>query len=171
MHYDSACTKISANSGVDQGCPLSTCGFSAAVDPYFGQFLRTSARSTTRAPTSLPTWTTCTCGSNRSTYCRQLLPSQQPPDQSTLPYSPPRHRSLAGTPFHLSSKTRSRSHSVALVDIYKFMATSSPALLLWESRPPWRRQYNAFRKLPPHLQTSILRISMRRQWTTCSPCM
>ena len=31
MHYDSAFTKISANSGV--GCPLSTCGFSAAVDP------------------------------------------------------------------------------------------------------------------------------------------
>ena len=30
---DSAYTKISANSGVDQGCPLSTCGFSAAVDP------------------------------------------------------------------------------------------------------------------------------------------
>ena len=33
MHYDSAYTKISANSGVDQGCPLSTCGFSAAIDP------------------------------------------------------------------------------------------------------------------------------------------
>ena len=33
MHYDSAYTKISANSKVDQGCPLSTCGFSAAVDP------------------------------------------------------------------------------------------------------------------------------------------
>ena len=33
MHNDSAYTKISANSGVDQGCPLSTCGFSAAIDP------------------------------------------------------------------------------------------------------------------------------------------
>ena len=33
MHYDSAYTKISASSGVDQGCPLPTCGFSAAVDP------------------------------------------------------------------------------------------------------------------------------------------
>ena len=33
MHYDSAYTEISANSGVDQGCPLSTCGFSAAIDP------------------------------------------------------------------------------------------------------------------------------------------
>ena len=33
MHYDFAYTKISANSGVDQGCPLSACGFSAVVDP------------------------------------------------------------------------------------------------------------------------------------------
>ena len=32
MHHDSAYTKISANRGVDQGCPLSTCGSSAAVD-------------------------------------------------------------------------------------------------------------------------------------------
>ena len=33
MHHDLAYTKISANSGVDQGCPLSACGFSAVVDP------------------------------------------------------------------------------------------------------------------------------------------
>ena len=33
MHHDSANTKISANSGVDQGGPLSACGFSAAIDP------------------------------------------------------------------------------------------------------------------------------------------
>ena len=33
MHYDSAYTKITANSGVDQGCLLSACGFSAVVDP------------------------------------------------------------------------------------------------------------------------------------------
>ena len=33
MHYDSAYTKISAISGADQGCPLSTCGFSGATDP------------------------------------------------------------------------------------------------------------------------------------------
>ena len=33
MHYESAYTEISANSGVDQGCPLSACGFSAVVDP------------------------------------------------------------------------------------------------------------------------------------------
>ena len=39
MHHDSAYTKISANTGVDQGCPLSTCGFSAAVDPVLRSIL------------------------------------------------------------------------------------------------------------------------------------
>ena len=32
MHFESSYTKINANSGVDQRCPLSTCGFSAAID-------------------------------------------------------------------------------------------------------------------------------------------
>ena len=36
------------------------------------------------------------------------------------------------------------------------MGTLSPALLFWVSRSPWRKQYNAFRKLPPHLQTLML---------------
>ena len=35
MHFESSYTKISANSGVDQGCLLSTCGFSAALGPVF----------------------------------------------------------------------------------------------------------------------------------------
>ena len=100
-----------------------------------------------QAPNSLPTWMTGTCGSNHSTYNKQSLSSQQPPDQSTLPYSPPRHRCgepLARTPFHLSSKTWSHSHSTVRVDIFNFMATLSPALLFCESRPPWRKQHNAF---------------------------
>ena len=33
MHYELAYTKITAKSGVDQGCPLSASGFSAVVDP------------------------------------------------------------------------------------------------------------------------------------------
>ena len=90
MHYDSAYTKISANSGVDQGCPLSTCGLSAAIDPVLGRFWQTSAGYTIQVPSSLRTWTSGTCGSNRSAYCGQSLLSLLPPDQSTLPCSPPR---------------------------------------------------------------------------------
>ena len=166
MHYDSAYTKISANSGVDQGCPLSTCGLSAAIDPVLGRFWQTSAGYTIQVPSSLRTWTSGTCGSNRSAYCGQSLLSLLPPDQSTLPCSPPRHRCgepLARTPIHLSSKTRSNSHSAVWLDIFKFMATLSPALSFWESRSPSRKQHNAFRELPPHLQTPMLKDSMRRQ--------
>ena len=63
--------KISANNGVDQGCPLSTCGFSAAI--YSRPLWQTSASYMIQVPSSLPTWTTGTCGSNRSAYCRQSL--------------------------------------------------------------------------------------------------
>ena len=33
MHYDGSYAHIQASNGVDQGCPLSPCGFAAAVDP------------------------------------------------------------------------------------------------------------------------------------------
>ena len=59
MQYDSAYTKISANSGVDQGCRLSACGFSAVVDPSTSfQSWRSFCRLImTQALNSLPTWT------------------------------------------------------------------------------------------------------------------
>ena len=118
----------------------------------------------TQVPSFLPTWMTGTCGFNRNASYRQLLLSQMPPDQSTLLYSPPRHKygkALARTPFHPSSKTRSRSHLVVWEDTYKSMESLSPALSSKASRPPWRRQHNAFRKLPLHIQTSTPKDSMR----------
>ena len=39
MHYDSACTKISVNNRVDQGCPLSACGLSCVFDPVLRSVL------------------------------------------------------------------------------------------------------------------------------------
>ena len=45
MHYNSAYTKISANSGVDQGCPLSACGFSAVVDLVLRSVMGTALRT------------------------------------------------------------------------------------------------------------------------------
>ena len=107
--------------------------FQLLLTQYFVQSWRSSARIATQAPNSLPTWTTGTCGSNRSASYRQSLLSQQPPDRSILHYSPPRHRcgkALVRTPFHMSSKTRSHSHSVAWEDIYKSMETLSSALVV-----------------------------------------
>ena len=68
---------------------------------YSVQSWRSFARITSQAPNSSPTLTTDICGSNRSAYCRQSLTSPQPPDQSTLLCSPPRHKYgkvLARTP-------------------------------------------------------------------------
>ena len=68
---------------------------------YCVQLWRSFARITAQAPNSLPTLTTGTCGSNHNSSYRQLLLSQLPPDQSTLLYSPPRHKCgkpLARTP-------------------------------------------------------------------------
>ena len=101
MHNDSAHTEISANSGVDQGCPLSTCGFSA-IDPVLWTALADICRL--HVPSAkLFAWTTV--------VPLQTFTLITTPDQSTLHYSPPRYSGepLAGTLFHLSFKTRSNS--------------------------------------------------------------
>ena len=164
MHYDSANTKISANNGVDQGCPLSTCDFSAAVDLVLRYPLAHICRlhdPGAKIFAHLDDWYLWIKPQN---LVQTVAIIAEAPDQSTWPYSPPRHRCgepLARTPFHLSFKTKSNSHSAVWEDIFKLMATSNPALLFWDSRPPWRKQHN--RELPPHLRTSMPTDSMRRQ--------
>ena len=121
-----------------------------SLTQYSGQSWRSFARITTQAPNFLPTWTIGTCGSNRNASYRQTLLSQQPPDQSILLYSPPKHKcgkALVRTPFHLSSKTRSRSHSVAWEDIYTSMATLSPALLFLGEQATMEKTIQRFQKI------------------------
>ena len=81
------------------------------------------------------------CGSNRNICCSLLRSWQQPPDQPTSSYSPPRFRCgepLAETPSLLNCKTRSNSHSVVLVDTSQCRGTPSPFPLFWANRPPWK---------------------------------
>ena len=153
MHYDSAYTKISANSGLDQGCPLSTCGFSAVVDPVLRSVMAqlcTHYDSGAKLFAYLDDWYLWI----KPQYLPQTIAVVTAATRSiNLLYSPPRHKcgkALARTPSHLSSKTKSHSHSVAWEGTYTSMETLNPALLFWESKPPWRKQHNAFRKLPPH---------------------
>ena len=123
-----------------------------------------SPHITTQAPNSLPTWTTSTCGSNHSTFYRQSLSSQQPPD---LLYSPPRHKCgkpLAMTPFHLSSKTRSHSHSTAWEDIYKSMETLSPAPVVLGEQATMEKTTQGFQKITTTLADPKRRgTQLRRQ--------
>ena len=165
-HHDSAKVKISANGGVDQGCPLSTCRFCAAIIPSYGLSCQTSADCMTQVPSSLPTWTTGTFGSSRSTCYKLLFSLQQPPDQSTLNYSPPKFSfggPLVKTPSLLSHKTKSNSHSVVLEDIFRSAVTLNPAALFWANKPPWKKPRNASSGSPPRLLTSTQKHSTRRQ--------
>ena len=115
MHHDSANTKISANSGVDQGCSLSTSGFSAAIDPHIlvsmsrhfqtvrhrCQAFCLPARLVSVDQTSVLATNICTHHS-----CNQISQHSS--------FSHPRSRSggsPARTRFLLSCKTRSDSHS------------------------------------------------------------
>ena len=89
MHYDSAYTKISGNSGVDQGCPLATCGFSVAIDPVLRIVLAAICRQYDTGA-KLFALMTGIIGLILSTCCKHLPSSQLQPDQSTSSFSPPR---------------------------------------------------------------------------------
>ena len=146
MHYESAYTKITANSGVDQGCPLSACGFSAVVDPTLHSIMAelcTLYDSGIQLFANLDDWylwikPNCllqtSCGYHS---CYQISQSCSTDHKNTN-----LERLKTKTQFLLSSRTRSRSHSVVWADIYKSMEILNPALLFWVSRPPWRRQHN-----------------------------
>ena len=125
MHYESAYTKITANSGVDQGCPLSACGFSAVVDPTLHSIMSELCNLYDQGA-QLFTLTTGTCGSSRIVSYKPLQLSVQ----SILLYRPQKHKSgeaHAKTQFLLSSRTRSRSHSVVWVGHLQIQGDTEPS--------------------------------------------
>ena len=96
MHNDSACTKISVNSGGGSGMPsLSACGFSAGVVPVLWSSSCGHLHAVrSQAPSFLPTWMTGICGSNqiwKASTADSRHYHSKPPDQSTSLHSPPRH--------------------------------------------------------------------------------
>ena len=160
MHYDSAYTKISANSGVDQGCPLSACGFSAVVDPVLRSVMAqhwTHYDSGAKLFAYLDDWylwikpqcllqtfaviTAATRSVNLAVQstktqvwkgsCRDPIPPEFQ-DKVTLTLS-----CLGG---HL-----------------QIHGDTEPSPVVLGEQATMEKQYNAFRKLPPHLQTLTLR--------------
>ena len=163
MHYESAYTQITANSGVDQGCPLSACGFSAVVDPVLRSVMAqlcTHYDSGAKIFAYLDDWYLWI----KPQFLLQTIAVNTAATRSVnLALQSTKTQVWKGScqdPFHLSSKTKLHSHLVVWEDICKSMETLSPALLFWVSRSPWRRQHNAFRKLLLRLQNLTLRDSM-----------
>ena len=121
---DTECTtilptpKISANSGVDHGCPPSPCGFSAAIDPILRSV---PAENCSRYDTGamlfayLDDWYLWIKPQCLLPTFALITPATRSANLSNL--STPKYRSggpLARTQFLLSYKTRSDSHSAAL---------------------------------------------------------
>ena len=106
MHYDSAYTKITANSGWIRVVLYQHVVSLQLLNQPFTQLCLSSATSMTQEPNFLPTLTTGTCGSSRSVSYRPLQLSQLLPVQSILLYRPQKHKSgeaHAKTQFLLSS--------------------------------------------------------------------
>ena len=98
MHYESAYTKITANSGVDQGCPLSACGFSAVVDPTLHSIMSELCNlydSGAQLFAYLDDWYLWI-----KPHClpqTTAVMTGQLPVQSILLYSPQKHKSVKGS--------------------------------------------------------------------------
>ena len=136
---------------LDQGCPLSTCGFSAAVDPVLRSVLTElcthydlGAKLFAYLDDCVPVdQTTVPSTDNRCHHSRYQI--SQPCSNS-----PPKHKygkALAKTPFHRSSKTRSGSHLVVWEDIYKFMEILNPALSFWGEQATMEKTIQRFQKI------------------------
>ena len=134
----------------------------------YGPCLQTSADCTTLMSSSLPTSTTGTFGSSRSTCYKLLSSLQQPSDQSTLNCSPPRFscgEPHVQIPFFLNSKTRSSSHSVSCLGGHlQIHGDIEPSpIVLGEKTSMERKPDCASSGSPPRLLTSTQKDSTRRQ--------
>ena len=118
MHFESSYTKITANSGVDQGCLLSTCGFSAAIDPVLRYVLADICKQ-------------LDSGAKLSAYLDDYLWIKLAVAKSRC------GEHFVQTPFRKNT-TRSNSHSDVLEDMFTSRVTSSPAPFSMVNRPPWR---------------------------------
>ena len=153
MHYDSAYTKITANSGVDQGCPLSACGFSAVVDPVLRSVtaqLCTHYDSGAKLFAYLDDrylWIKPQCLLQTIAVITAATRSVNLALQSTKTHV---WTGSCQDPIPPEIQDKVRHTLSCLGGRLQIHGDSKPALLSWASRPPWRKQHNVFRKLPPH---------------------
>ena len=148
------------------GCPLSTCGFSAAVDPVLRSIMAqlcTHYDSGAKLFAYLDDWylwikpqfllqtIAVITAATRSVNLALQSTKTQVWKGSCQDFIPPEFQDKV---------TLTLSCLGGHLQITEIL---SPALSFWVSRSPWIKQYNASRKSPPHLQTLMLRDSMCRQ--------
>ena len=155
MHYDSAYTKITANSGVDQGCPLSACGFSAVVDPTLHSIM--TELCTLYDPGAqlfaylddwylwikpqclLQTIAVITAATRSVNLALQSTKTQVWTGSCQDPIPPEFQDKVTLTLSCLGGHLQIHGD------------TEPSPVVFGVSRPPWRKQHNAFRKLLPTL--------------------
>ena len=170
MHFESSNTKITASSGVDQGCPLSTCGFSAATEPVLRFTLADLCRlldDGAKLFAYLDDWYPYTkpqclndalvliAAATRSVNL-ELQASKNPSvegilSQELLDKVKPTLKCLGG---HLH-----------------IQGTASPVLWSLVNRTQWRKPRNVSVQLLPPLLSSMLRVSACRLSMISSPCL
>ena len=163
MRYDSAYTKITANSGVDQGCPLSACGFSAVVDPALRSImaelctLHDSGAKLFAYLDDWYLWIKPQCLLQTIAVITAATRSVNLALQSTKTQI---WKGSCQDPIPPEFQDKVRLTLSCLGGHLQIHGETEPSLSFWASRLPWRKQHNAFRKLLPRLQTSTLRDSM-----------
>ena len=135
MHFESSNVKINANSG--QGCSLSTCRFSAAIDPVLRFVLAGLCRlleDGAKLFACFDDWYL-----HLKPHCpRDVLALISPATRSVkLDLHNPSKSNCGGHPARTLSPNncsiRSNPHSVASVDSFTFRVTASPVLLSMET--------------------------------------
>ena len=171
MHYDSACTKISANSGVDQGCPQSACGFAAAIDRVLRSVLADICRlhdPGAKLFTYLDDWYLWI----KPEYLLQTFAVMTAATRSVnLALQPSKiqvWRAFCQDPIPAELQDKVKLTLSCLGGHLQIHGDIEPSPVVLGEQASMEKQHNAFRKLPPHLQTSMLKDSMRQVNTCCA---
>ena len=107
MHHDGSHAHIQASTGIDQGCPLSPCGFCCSGCPISRHiFSETQRTPHPRQPSCGRSWTSRTSGSCSKTSQPPSTWHRAPPAPHTSSCSPPRFRYGQPLALHQPHPTR-----------------------------------------------------------------
>ena len=140
---------ISADSGVDQGCPLSTCGFSAATDPILRSLMADICihhDTGAKLFAYLDDWYVWI----KLQHLLQIICSNHSsqPDQSILNCRPSKvQNSKASCQDPIFAKLQDKVRLRCLGGHLQIHSDIEPSLVVLASRPPWKKQHIRFQRI------------------------